>query len=128
MNNDPLHGKTLKKIIEQLVDFYGFDTLAELININCFKEKKAILLTFETCENIPSPQKTCPKSITYKPPTSSSFSQTSTLFAIPNLCKLQYASTISSVIQVPGWSFLTIFLQLRITSLNAVLKVTLNFF
>lgn len=36
-NNDPLHGKTLKTIVEQLVDFYGFDTLEELIPINCFK-------------------------------------------------------------------------------------------
>ncbi|WP_445714158.1 VF530 family DNA-binding protein [Flavobacterium sp.] len=40
MSNDPLHGKTLKTIVEQLVDFYGFDTLAELINIKCFKENQ----------------------------------------------------------------------------------------
>ena len=39
---DPLHGKTLKEIVEQLVNFYGFDTLAELININCFKENPSI--------------------------------------------------------------------------------------
>ena len=42
MNNDPLHGKSLKTIVEQLVDFYGFDTLAELININCFKENPSV--------------------------------------------------------------------------------------
>lgn len=42
MNNDPLHGKSLKTIVEQLVDFYGFDTLAKLININCFKENPSI--------------------------------------------------------------------------------------
>lgn len=42
MSNDPLHGKTLKEIVEKLVDFYGFDTLAELINIKCFKEKPSV--------------------------------------------------------------------------------------
>ena len=42
MSNDPLHGKTLKAIIEELVAFYGFDTLAELINIKCFKENPSI--------------------------------------------------------------------------------------
>ncbi|POR30697.1 transporter [Flavobacterium columnare] len=41
-NNDPLHGVTLKKIVEELVSFYGFDTLAELINIKCFKENPSV--------------------------------------------------------------------------------------
>lgn len=34
--NNPLHGITLQKMLEQLVDFYGFDTLGELIKIKCF--------------------------------------------------------------------------------------------
>ena len=38
MSNDPLHGKTLKTIVEELVNFYGFDTLGELIKIKCFTE------------------------------------------------------------------------------------------
>lgn len=42
MSNDPLHGKTLKEIVEQLVNFYGFYTLAELINIKCFKENPSV--------------------------------------------------------------------------------------
>lgn len=42
MSNDPLHGITLKAIVEKLVDFYGFDTLGELINIKCFKENPSI--------------------------------------------------------------------------------------
>lgn len=42
MSNDPLHGKSLKEIVTELVAFYGFDTLAELININCFKENPSI--------------------------------------------------------------------------------------
>ncbi len=42
MNNNPLHGKTLKIIVETLVDFYGFDTLEELIPINCFKSNPSV--------------------------------------------------------------------------------------
>ncbi len=39
---DPLHGITLKAILEKLVDFYGFDTLGELIKIKCFNENPSI--------------------------------------------------------------------------------------
>ena len=42
MSNDPLHGITLKAILEKLVDFYGFDTLGELIKIKCFNENPSI--------------------------------------------------------------------------------------
>ncbi|MTH14597.1 VF530 family protein [Flavobacterium sp. LC2016-01] len=35
-SKDPLHGITLQKIVETLVDYYGFDTLGELIPIKCF--------------------------------------------------------------------------------------------
>ncbi|APA00444.1 MULTISPECIES: VF530 family protein [Flavobacterium] len=41
-SNDPLHGMTLKVILEKLVDFYGFDTLSELIKIKCFTENPSI--------------------------------------------------------------------------------------
>ncbi|WP_348797468.1 VF530 family protein [Flavobacterium adhaerens] len=36
VSKDPLHGITLQKIVENLVAFYGFDTLGELIKIRCF--------------------------------------------------------------------------------------------
>ena len=39
---DPLHGITLKDILEKLVEFYGFDTLGELIKIKCFNENPTI--------------------------------------------------------------------------------------
>lgn len=42
MSNDPLHGITLKTILEKLVDYYGFDTLGELIKIKCFNENPSI--------------------------------------------------------------------------------------
>jgi uncharacterized protein (DUF2132 family) len=41
-SKDPLHGITLQKILEQLVDHYGFDTLAELIKIKCFTNNPSI--------------------------------------------------------------------------------------
>jgi uncharacterized protein (DUF2132 family) len=41
-SKDPLHGITLQKILEQLVDYYGFDTLGELIKIKCFTDKPSI--------------------------------------------------------------------------------------
>ena len=41
-STDPLHGITLQTILEKLVAFYGFDTLAELINIKCFKDNPSV--------------------------------------------------------------------------------------
>ena len=41
-SKDPLHGMTLKAILEKLVDFYGFDTLGELIKIKCFNDNPSI--------------------------------------------------------------------------------------
>ena len=41
-SKDPLHGITLQKILEILVDFYGFDTLGELIKIKCFTENPSV--------------------------------------------------------------------------------------
>ena len=41
-SKDPLHGVTLQRIVEQLVDFYGFDTLSELIKIKCFIDNPTI--------------------------------------------------------------------------------------
>jgi len=41
-SKDPLHGVTLQNIVEQLVAFYGFDTLGELIRIKCFNENPSI--------------------------------------------------------------------------------------
>lgn len=40
--NNPLHGITLQVILEKLVDFYGFDTLSELIKIKCFSDNPSI--------------------------------------------------------------------------------------
>ena len=42
VSNDPMHGITLKMILEDLVAFYGFDTLGELIRIRCFTHDPSI--------------------------------------------------------------------------------------
>lgn len=41
-NINLLHGITLQRILEQLVDYYGFDTLGELIKIKCFTDNPSI--------------------------------------------------------------------------------------
>jgi len=41
-SNNPMHGVTLKMILEDLVGFYGFDTLGELIKIRCFNDNPSI--------------------------------------------------------------------------------------
>ena len=40
--NNPLHGKTLELILNELVDFYGWPQLAYLIRINCFANDPSI--------------------------------------------------------------------------------------
>ena len=34
--NNPLHGKTLEMILNELVAYYGWERMGEYININCF--------------------------------------------------------------------------------------------
>jgi len=34
--NNPLHGKTLEMILNELVDEYGWEELGEIIPVNCF--------------------------------------------------------------------------------------------
>jgi uncharacterized protein (DUF2132 family) len=40
--NNPLHGVTLEYIVEQLVEHYGWDRLAQKVNINCFKSDPSV--------------------------------------------------------------------------------------
>lgn len=40
--NNPLHGVTLKVILEDLVSKYGWDELGQKIHIRCFTEKPSI--------------------------------------------------------------------------------------
>lgn len=40
--NDPLYGKTLEKILEHLVEQYGWEELGKRITINCFTKDPSI--------------------------------------------------------------------------------------
>lgn len=40
--NDPLHGLTLQAILTDLVEHYGWDGLAQRIDIRCFKSDPSI--------------------------------------------------------------------------------------
>jgi uncharacterized protein (DUF2132 family) len=40
--DNPLHGVTLEKMVTDLVAHYGWDELAEKININCFKSDPSV--------------------------------------------------------------------------------------
>ncbi|MDT8443877.1 MAG: VF530 family protein [Desulfuromonadales bacterium] len=40
--NDPLHGVTLEQIVNNLVEFYGWDELGKRIDINCFNSNPSM--------------------------------------------------------------------------------------
>lgn len=40
--NNPLHGIKLATIVEDLVEFYGWESLSDKININCFKSNPTV--------------------------------------------------------------------------------------
>lgn len=40
--NDPLHGVTLEQILNELVDYYGWEDLGIYIDINCFNNNPSI--------------------------------------------------------------------------------------
>jgi len=40
--NNPLQGVTLEQIVTELVERYGWDGLAQRINVNCFKSDPSI--------------------------------------------------------------------------------------
>ena len=41
-SNDPLHGKTLETILNELVTHFGWEELGQLIRINCFISNPSI--------------------------------------------------------------------------------------
>lgn len=41
-SNDPLHGVTLEALLTALVNRYGWEELAQRININCFKNEPSV--------------------------------------------------------------------------------------
>lgn len=40
--NNPLHGVTLERVVERLVDHYGWEELSRRISINCFRKDPSV--------------------------------------------------------------------------------------
>jgi len=40
--NNPLHGVTLETVVTRLVEHYGWDGLAQRIDVNCFKSDPSV--------------------------------------------------------------------------------------
>lgn len=40
--NNPLHGLKLETLLNELVDHYGWEILADAINVNCFKQNPSV--------------------------------------------------------------------------------------
>lgn len=52
-NQDPLHGITLKMIVTELVDKYGWDELGKRINIKCFNSDPSITSSLKFLRKTP---------------------------------------------------------------------------
>lgn len=51
--NDPLHGITLKMILEQLVEHYGWEMLGKTIDIRCFTNDPSITSSLKFLRKTP---------------------------------------------------------------------------
>ncbi len=49
--NDPLHGVTLKMILERLVDFYSWEELDEMLEMDCFYKNPSIKSSLKFLRN-----------------------------------------------------------------------------
>jgi uncharacterized protein (DUF2132 family) len=53
MSKDPLHGKTLEAILQELVKAYGWERLGEEIRINCFLSDPSIASSLKFLRRTP---------------------------------------------------------------------------
>jgi uncharacterized protein (DUF2132 family) len=52
-SRDPLHGKTLERILNELVDYFGWPELGEQVAINCFKKDPSIASSLKFLRRTP---------------------------------------------------------------------------
>ena len=52
-NKDPLHGKTLEEILNELVEFYGWEQLGTMITIRCFTHDPSIKSSLQFLRKTP---------------------------------------------------------------------------
>ncbi len=41
-SNNPLHGITLEQVVTQLMEHYGWEGLAQKVDLNCFKNEPSV--------------------------------------------------------------------------------------
>ena len=51
--NNPLHGIKLTQILDELVEYYGWDELGDRIRINCFNSNPAIKSSLKFLRTMP---------------------------------------------------------------------------
>lgn len=51
--NNPLHGMTLESVVVKLVDYYGWDELANKISINCFRNDPSVKSSLKFLRKMP---------------------------------------------------------------------------
>ena len=52
-SNDPLHGKTLEMILEELVYHFGWEEMGSMIRINCFISNPSIKTSLKFLRKTP---------------------------------------------------------------------------
>ena len=57
VSNDPLHGKTLEKIVTELVAYFGWEDLGQHIPINCFNSNPSIQSSLQFLRKTPRARK-----------------------------------------------------------------------
>ena len=50
---DPLHGTTLKEVVERLVAYYGFEALAERVPVRCFQHEPSVASSLKFLRRTP---------------------------------------------------------------------------
>ncbi|MGE4318038.1 MAG: VF530 family DNA-binding protein [Deferribacterales bacterium] len=50
---DPFHGITLEMVVNRLVKHYGWDKLAEMISVKCFKSNQSVSSTLKFLRQTP---------------------------------------------------------------------------
>lgn len=51
--NNPLHGVKLEKIVTDLVEYFGWDELADRVPINCFKSNPSVKSSLKFLRSTP---------------------------------------------------------------------------
>ena len=51
--NNPMHGVTLEKIVNSLVDHYGWEKLGRMVNIKCFRNNPSVISTLKFLRKTP---------------------------------------------------------------------------